>query len=54
VIFDHYLAAKYLELMNLLGVPINQSKSIVSVGSNLVIEFAKRTSIKSQDISPIS
>jgi hypothetical protein len=40
--------------MRLLGVPINQSKSIVCTGPNLVIEFAKRTSIRSQDVSPVS
>lgn len=54
MIFDHYLAAKYIEFMNSLGVPINTSKSVVSVGSNRVIEFAKRTSFQGKDCSPLS
>jgi len=54
VIFDSYLAAKYLQLMALFGVPINATKSVVSLGTNHVVEYAKRTSILGQDISPLS
>lgn len=53
VIFDKYLAGRYLEVMQHLGVPINTMKSVVSVGKP-VVEFAKRTSVNSIDVSPLS
>jgi len=42
--------------MKLLGVPINESKSVISlVGSpHPVVEFAKRTSVDGRDCSPLS
>jgi hypothetical protein len=54
VIFDRFVAAKYLMIMSLLGVAINETKSVVSLGDNHVVEFAKRTSIKGKDCSPLS
>jgi len=54
VIFDRNLASKYLEVMNHLGVPINTSKSVVSIQKAPVVEFAKRTSYNMTDVSPIS
>jgi len=53
VIFDERVAAKYLEIMQGLGVEINLSKSVVS-NPGSVVEFAKRTSIKGVDVSAIS
>lgn len=40
--------------MSSFGVPINAAKSVVSVGGQEVVEYAKRTSIKGVDISPLS
>jgi hypothetical protein len=54
VIFDRNLASKYLEVMALYGVPINTSKSVVSIQKAPVVEFAKRTSYNMTDVSPIS
>jgi len=54
VIFDRNLATKYIELMALYGVPINTSKSVVSIQKAPVVEFAKRTSYNLTDVSPIS
>jgi hypothetical protein len=51
VIFSPELAAKYLEVMALIGVPINESKSIVSVNKP-VVEFAKRTWFN-HEVSPL-
>jgi len=42
VIFSKELASKYLEIMKNIGVPINESKSVVSE-HRPVVEFAKRT-----------
>jgi len=42
VIFSPELAGRYLQLMSMIGVPINESKSIVS-RNKPVVEFAKRT-----------
>jgi len=53
VIFNHQLAAKYLEICKTLGVEINLSKSIVSP-KNSSFEFAKRTVVDGQDVSPVS
>lgn len=53
VIFDADVAAKYLEIMQGLGVEINLSKSVVS-NPGSVVEFAKRTSFKGVDVSAIS
>jgi hypothetical protein len=39
--------------MNLIGVPINESKSIVSVNKP-VVEFAKRTSYGNKEVSALS
>lgn len=54
VIFQPSLAAKYIELMSLYGVELNMSKSVISQGEFPVVEFAKRTSLKKSDVSPIS
>jgi hypothetical protein len=35
-----------------LGVPINQSKSVVSINKP-VVEFVKRTSVGKKEVSPI-
>jgi hypothetical protein len=50
VIKNDDVAEKYLELMELLGVKINLSKSIIS---NDLCEFAKRLVTPTHDISPI-
>lgn len=52
VIFDEILASKYLEVMTALGVPINESKSVVS-RSKPVVEFVKRTSYLGKEVSAI-
>jgi len=56
VIFDALLASTYLQVMGLLGVPINESKSVVTLASSnhKVVEFAKRTSVDGVDCSPLS
>jgi hypothetical protein len=56
VIFDSLLASHYLQAMGLLGVPINESKSVISLpnSTHKVVEFAKRTSVNSIDCSPLS
>lgn len=53
VIFNEALASKYLEIMELIGVPINEMKSVISKTGSTV-EFAKRTSYHQTDVSPIS
>lgn len=53
-IFDPEVAAKYLEVCNLLGVSINLSKSVVSEQLTPVVEYAKRTSMGSVDVSALS
>lgn len=53
VIFDHSLALKYLEVMALLGVEINLSKSVRSPALQ-VFEFAKRTVVNGVNVSSIS
>jgi len=40
--------------MGLFGVPLNLSKSVVSSQEIPVVEFAKRTSFKGVDVSPLS
>jgi hypothetical protein len=52
VIAHSAVAREYLHLMEMLAVPINKSKSIISK-SGLGLEFAKRTFYKGQDVSPI-
>jgi len=54
VIFDPSLAKKYEELMGLYGVELNMAKSVISHGKQPVVEFAKRTSFKGKDVSPLS
>lgn len=51
VIFDKKLANQYLLTMELLGVPINQNKSVVAE-DRPVVEFAKRTYFK-EEVSPL-
>jgi hypothetical protein len=53
IIFDSALAHKYLDYMSQLGVPINTYKSVVSTRAP-VVEYAKRTAIGIQDVSPVS
>lgn len=53
VISDKYVANSYLKLMDAIGVGINLSKSILSP-KGLGLEFAKRTFVNGQDVSPIS
>lgn len=51
MIFDKDLANQYLLTMELLGVPINQNKSVVAE-DRPVVEFAKRTFFK-EEVSPL-
>jgi hypothetical protein len=52
ILFDPLIAAKYLQVMEALGVPINTSKSVVAKVP--VTEFAKVTSYWGKDCSAIS
>lgn len=52
VIFDKSLASSYLEIMKLIGVPINESKSVIA-DSSPVVEFLKRISIKGIEVTPL-
>lgn len=52
ILFDKDVALKYLHLMEVLGVPINVSKSVVA--TNNTIEFAKVTVSKGENVSAIS
>jgi hypothetical protein len=56
VIFDPRLASRYLKVLAALGVPVNESKSVVTLvsSSHKVVEFAKRTSVDGVDCSPLS
>lgn len=54
VIFDAHLASKYVELMGEFGVALNMSKSVISIQKEPVVEFAKKTSLKGKDVSPLS
>jgi hypothetical protein len=40
--------------MSLYGVELNMSKSVISHGEKPTVEFAKRTSLKGKDVSPLS
>jgi len=51
VIADRTVAKSYQQLLDILGLEINLSKSIVS---NHAFEFAKRYVYKGQDCSPLS
>lgn len=53
IIFNKDLANEYLEIMTSIGVPINMSKSVVSVDKP-VVEFVKRVSVNGTDVSPFS
>jgi hypothetical protein len=52
VIANGPVAEKYVQLMASIGVGLNLSKSLVSV-TGRVVEFAKRTLYKGQNISPL-
>nr|QDH87757.1 MAG: RNA-dependent RNA polymerase [Mitovirus sp.] len=52
-IFDRDLAAQYLIVMDKLGVPINEKKSVISI-SGKTLELAKRTSHLGKDVSAVS
>jgi hypothetical protein len=52
VIADRLVAAKYLSIMESIGVDISLAKSLVSNTGSL--EFAKRTWIGGRDVSPVS
>lgn len=56
VIFDTRLASRYLKVLASLGVPVNESKSVVTLekSPHKVVEFAKRTSVDGVDCSPLS
>jgi len=54
VIFHPLLAQKYCEFMASIGVPLNEKKSVISIQKVPVVEYAKRTSFNSHDVSPIS
>jgi len=53
IIFDEDLAKSYLNVMTLLGVPINQSKSVIS-RDRPVAEFVKRICHNGKDVSAFS
>lgn len=53
VIFDKHVAQKYVALMALLGLEINQKKSVVS-RSHPVGEYLKKTWIRNLDVSMVS
>jgi len=53
IIFNKELAEEYLVVMSDIGVPINMSKSVVSVNKP-VVEFVKRVSVNGVDVSPFS
>jgi len=53
VIFDPFLAQKYLEVMKMIGMEINLSKSISSP-SKATFEFAKRMVVNNKNVSAIS
>jgi len=52
VLFDPQVAHHYLVVMKLLGVEINQAKSVVA--NRPAFEFAKITGFRGVDVSPIS
>jgi len=52
-IFHDGLAKKYLEVMSLIGVPINEKKSVVDIRGK-TLELAKRTIFNGTDVSAIS
>jgi len=52
VIFDKDVANQYLIVMDIIGLNINLSKSLVSI--NGTFEFAKRLIFKTSDVSPLS
>lgn len=52
-IFNAKVAAVYLQIMQGLGVEINQKKSVIDLKGH-VTEFAKRTAINGLDVSAIS
>jgi len=52
VLFDELVANRYLQFMELIGVPINLSKSVIACKP--VVEFAKVTGLNGIDVSPIS
>jgi hypothetical protein len=52
-IFQEDLAKEYLRVMELIGVPINVKKSVISV-SGKTVELAKRTIHNGKDVSAIS
>ena len=51
LIFNRAVAKRYQEVMKILGLEINLSKSVIS---NNCFEFAKRIVYKGKDISPLS
>lgn len=53
VIFDTDIALKYVEYMSLLGLELNQKKSVVSV-KKAAGEYLKKTWIRNIDVSMIS
>jgi hypothetical protein len=52
VIFDKLVAQEYLSIMASIGVPINESKSVIA--NNATVEFAKVTMYKGTDVSALS
>jgi len=53
VLFDPDIAFRYQSFCQQLGVKINLSKSVIAV-NRPVLEFAKRTSLKGEDVSALS
>jgi hypothetical protein len=52
VIFDEKVAKAYLEIMSLIGSPINLSKSVIAKTN--AFEFAKVTGFNGIDVSALS
>lgn len=52
-IFNSELSREYLRIMDLIGVPINEKKSVVSTHKP-VVEFAKRTAVGNHEVTPLS
>jgi hypothetical protein len=40
--------------MSLFGVSLNMAKSVISIKKDPVVEFAKQTSLKGKNVSPLS
>jgi hypothetical protein len=53
VIFDSKVAGTYQDLLNIIGIPINLSKSVIGSSGNSQIEFTKRLALNGKEMSSI-